>query len=205
MRFDYITDNEELKKTYNHLNKRLIVGVDLECENNFHHYGTYISLIQISSEKKNFVIDVLALDNIGYLLNILKNPDIEKVFHGSDFDLRMLFTEYECKVKNFFDTQIAAQFLGMDQIGLGSLLERFLGIEKKDRFQKADWSKRPLTKQMLNYAAKDSMHLIKLSKILKKKLKRKNRLDWVYQESDFISENDLVLSQPGFSDLKGLR
>ncbi|MBD3204089.1 hypothetical protein GF327_07360 [Candidatus Woesearchaeota archaeon] len=203
--YKYIRNKKELSLAYTHLNQCSLTGVDIECENNFHHYGAYISLIQISSEKKNYVIDVLALENIGFILNVLKNPGIEKIFHGSDFDLRMLYTEYECRVKNIFDTQIAAQFLGINEIGLGSLLEKFLDIKKKDRFQKADWTKRPLTKNMLDYAAKDSIYLIRLSQILKKKLRKKNMLDWVKQESEYIAENDLVLSQPVFWNLKGIK
>jgi ribonuclease D len=204
MNCTYIKNKKKLEKAYNHLNKCKVIGVDIECENNFHHFGAYISLIQMSSLKKTFVIDVLFLKNIGYVLNILKNHYIEKIFHGCDFDLRMIYTEFNCRIKNIFDTQIAAQLLGFQETGLGSLLENFLDIHKKDRFQHADWTRRPLKKKMLDYAAKDSMYLIELSNILKQKLKQINRLSWAKQEAKYMIEKDNKLSQPVFWDFRGL-
>ncbi|MBN2421829.1 HRDC domain-containing protein [Candidatus Woesearchaeota archaeon] len=203
--FIYIQNKEGVKRAYDDWKKNRVLGIDIECENNFHHYGTYISLIQISSQKKNWVVDCLRLGEIPEVLDILKDSSVEKIFHGCDFDLRVLSEQYKIQPKNIFDTQIVAQFLGFEKFGLGNLLEKYFGIEKKERFQRADWTRRPIRHDMLEYAAKDSKYLVELSMILKKELKACNRLGWVMQECRHIESQHLSLSRTGFWDIKGLK
>ena len=70
------------------------IAFDIECENNLHHYGTYITLFQVSSRTANWVIDVLALKIIDPLLHVLENPPVLKVLHDVSFDLRILLTSF---------------------------------------------------------------------------------------------------------------
>ena len=201
----YIDTSEKLQDACYEFNKQTILGVDIECENNLHHYGAYISIIQVSTKEQNYIIDVMLLKNIDSFLNILKDNNIEKIFHGCDFDLRILNTEFKTKVKNIFDTQIASQLIGIREFGLGSLLEHYLGVEKKDKFQMADWTKRPLTKDMLTYAVKDSMYMIKLKDILKNSLEKLGRLEIFKEECAYFENKEHILEKPTFFDLSGLR
>ena len=59
--YNYIDTNEKLDSVCQELESEKELGIDIECENNLHHYGAYISLIQISSLKKNYIIDILNL------------------------------------------------------------------------------------------------------------------------------------------------
>jgi ribonuclease D len=147
----------------------------------------------------------MALGKLGELASILENPQIVKVFHGCDFDLRMLNSNFKCRPMNIFDTQIAAQLIGLNEIGLGSLLDKYLNLSKKDKFQMADWTKRPLTPEMIEYAAKDSRHLIRLKEILSTELKQKNRLDWAVQEFKHLEKTSHELHEPSFWDFRGLK
>jgi len=167
-----------------------------------HHYGVYISLIQISSKRKDYVIDVLELKEIKPLMKILENPEIQKIFHDVDYDFRML-NMVGCKPKNIFDTQTAAILLGKEHIGLGALLEEYFKVQKISKFQKADWTKRPLTKEMLDYAIGDTKYLIELRDILKKELGP--RLKWAEEDFKEFEKKEWVYTLPTYKDIKGFR
>src|ERR671935_248197 len=75
------------------------------------------------------------------------------IMHGSDFDLRLLHDLCRFQAHSLFDTMLAAQLLGLPRIGLASLLDQHFGVALDKDGQKANWSKRPLTAKLLNYAA----------------------------------------------------
>ncbi|MFC1723570.1 hypothetical protein ACFL0V_05510, partial [Nanoarchaeota archaeon] len=76
------------------------LGIDLECENNLHHFGEYIAIIQISNGKEHWVVDVLVLDDIKPVIRMLESTKIQKIFHDCNFDLRILDKQFGCKPKN---------------------------------------------------------------------------------------------------------
>lgn len=205
MNITYIKTQEELQKACKVWEKAPEIGVDLECENNLHYYGTFISIIQVSTTKHHWIIDVLELKNIDPFINIINNPLIQKIFHDISFDFRILNFQFKTTPKNIFDTQLAALLIGITDIGLGSLLEKFFGIKKQQKFQMANWIKRPIPKDMLEYAAHDTIHLIHLRNILIKELKKKNRWTWAEEEFSLIDKKEFVHKDPEFLDMRGLR
>src|SRR5690606_41407611 len=84
------------------------------------------------------------------------SQSIRKIFHDADYHLRLIQHQFGYSTRNLFDTRIAAQLLGEPSIGLGALLELYFGLKPDKRFQRADWSSRPLTAPMLEYAAGDT-------------------------------------------------
>ena len=104
------------------------------------------------------------------------------MFHDADYDLRLLDREYGFRATNLFDTRIAAQLLNEPGVGLAALLERYLGVRLDKRFQRADWSARPLSPGMLEYAAADTRHLPELRDILRGQLRERGRLTWAEEE-----------------------
>jgi ribonuclease D len=104
--------------------------------------------------------------------------------HSCDYDLRSFERDYGFRLRNIFDTALAASFCGHGQTGLDNVLKDFLGvfIIKTKRLQRADWGKRPLTSEMLSYAAEDVVHLIRLCEVQKQKLDNLGRLSWVHEE-----------------------
>ena len=76
---------------------------------------------------------------------ILADPSVRKIFHGADYDIRSLHRDFGIEVCNLFDTMIACQFLGEKEVGLAAVLKKRFGVELDKRYQKADWSKRPLS------------------------------------------------------------
>ena len=93
------------------------------------------------------------------------------IMHGSDFDLRLLHDLCQFRPKSIFDTMLAAQLLGRARIGLAPLLEEHFGVALDKDGQKANWSQRPITPKLLNYAALDVWHLPALRDILTRELK----------------------------------
>lgn len=203
MEFTLITTEQQLIQESKHWTSNL--GIDLECENNLHHYGAYISLIQISTKKKNWIVDVLSIKDISTLIKIFHDDKIQKIFHDVSFDLRILHHQFSCRPKNVFDTQLAAQFIGKTNLSLSSLLEEYFNIKKQPKFQMSDWTKRPISSEMLAYASKDTQYLIPLRDILSKKLKELKRSSWVQQECKHIEQMQLTYQQGHFFTLRGLR
>ena len=79
--FTLIDAPEELHKASELWKKEPLLGIDLECENGLHHYGTYLSTIQISSRDKHWIVDVLTLKDVQPVVEMLENPNIQKIFH----------------------------------------------------------------------------------------------------------------------------
>ena len=203
--YRYVCSTKFLEHECKTLEKEKILGIDLECENNLHHYGKYISIIQISSETKNWIIDVINIKDLTPLIKVFQNPNIEKIFHDVNFDFRILFYQFKCQPKNVFDTQAASVLLGKENLGLSDLLGNYFGVKKEKKYQKFDWTRRPLKHDMLSYAIKDSMYLIKLRAILKQELKEKDRLSWAKDEFKHIEEMKYEQPKNTFMEVKGLR
>lgn len=201
----YITTQEDLKKATEHMAKHEVLAIDLECENNLHHYGTYISLIQISCKDTDWIVDVLELGQIDVLLDILLNPHIKKIFHDVSFDLRILHHQFHCRPVNIFDTQFGALLLGKTEIGLGPLLKEYYGVKKERKYQMADWTARPLDEGMLSYATKDTKHLLPLYYDIKKELEQKGRFAWALEESAYLEQSQMTYKENMYSDFKGFK
>ena len=160
-----------------------IIAIDTES-NSLHAYKEQVCLIQFSTPAQDYLLDPLALPNLEILAPIFANPDIEKIFHAAEYDLICLKRDFDFHFTNTFDTLTAARILGYAKVGLGNLLEIKFGVKVDKKFQKADWGKRPLTEDMLNYARLDTHYLIKMRAMLKNELQEKGY--WALAQEDFI-------------------
>lgn len=157
------------------------VAVDTEADS-LHSYFDKVCLMQISIPGEDFVVDPLASLDLRSLGAMLANPETTKIFHGADYDLRILNRDFGFVVSNLIDTMVCAQLLGYEASGLAALLKRHFGLELDKSHQRADWAIRPLSARMLEYAATDTRHLIDLSNILRQELQRLGRWEWAQEE-----------------------
>jgi ribonuclease D len=157
------------------------IAVDTEGAS-FHRFIDRIYLLQITTRERSAIIDPLPIGMPSALGDILQDPDVEVVFHDADYDLRLLHQDYGWHVNRIFDTRIAAQLLGIKAFGLAALLEQFFGVKLDKKHQRADWSLRPLTPGMLDYAAQDTKHLLDLRDELKSRLEKLGRAEWAREE-----------------------
>ena len=169
------------------LGRAEIIGVDLEADS-LHHYFEKVCLLQIATDSASYIIDPLAIKDLSSLHPVFSNSHIRKVFHGADFDVRSLYRDFRIGVENLFDTQLACKFLGFRETGLESVLRNRFQVDLNKKFQRADWSQRPLSPELLEYAAMDGRYLIPLSRMLGKELEEKGRLSWVEEECRFLSK-----------------
>ncbi len=151
-----------------------------------YHYFEKVCLLQIATESAAYVIDPLAIRDLSALRPVFSNPRIHKVFHGADYDIRSLYRDFRIEVENLFDTQLACKFLGLRETGLEALLRSRFHVELNKKYQRADWSRRPLSPEMVEYAATDGRYLIPLARMLEKELEEKGRLSWVKEECLFL-------------------
>ncbi len=202
--YEIIDTKVKLDSILPYLENEKKIAVDMEADSMF-HFREKVCLIQISTSAKNYIIDPLAFDNLSCLAPVFANHKIEKIFHGADYDIRSLHRDFYIEVNNLFDTQIACRFLGFHETGLEAVLNREFGISLNKKYQKKDWSIRPLPKEMLEYGMEDTLHLIPLTKNFQKKLKELGRLSWVTEECEILSRvryaNDV--HQPLFLKFKG--
>jgi ribonuclease D len=157
------------------LNTATWLALDTEADS-LHAYPEKVCLIQISTAAGDRLIDPLAQVNLDPLFAALGRHDL--IMHGADYDLRLLHRHHEFVPRTIFDTMLAARLLGERQFGLGSLVEKFLGVTLDKGPQKADWARRPLTERMETYARNDTHHLKPLADRLQHELQHKGRLDW---------------------------
>jgi ribonuclease D len=148
----------------------------------FHRFVDRIYLLQLSTREKTAVIDPLSVGRPARLGAVLEDPRIEKVLHDADYDLRLLHQDYGWNTRNVFDTRIAAQLLGLTSFGLAALLDKYFGVRLDKKHQRADWSMRPLTPGMLDYAAQDTMYLLELRDRMRESLERVGRWEWAVEE-----------------------
>lgn len=161
------------------------IAIDTEAAS-FHRHHDRIYLIQVSTRDVTAVIDPLADLELAGFGDLLADPGREVVFHDGDYDLRLIDRQYGFHARNLFDTRIAAQFLNEPGIGLAALLGRYLGVTVDKRFQRADWSARPLPADMLSYAATDTHFLLELRDLLREKLREMGRLSWCEEEFEHL-------------------
>ena len=157
------------------------VAVDTEGAS-FHRFVDRIYLLQMSTRDLTAVLDPLAIGKPAALGRILESNTIEKVFHDADYDLRLLHQDYGWNTRKLFDTRVAAQLLGIRAFGLAALLERSFGLKLDKKHQRADWSMRPLPKDMLDYASQDTMYLLELRDRLAGELESAGRWSWAKEE-----------------------
>ncbi len=173
----------------------------------FHRYIDRIYLLQLSTEHHSAIIDPLSSGSLPKLGAMLEDREVEVVFHDADYDLRLLRQDYGWHVNHIFDTRVAAQLLGIRSFGLAALLEKFFGVKLDKAHQRADWSMRPLTPSMLDYAAQDTRYLIDLRDELRTALVAAGRIGWAEEEFARLESVQFAPDEPdtAFLHMKGAR
>src|SRR3954469_15745100 len=181
MDYAYIDTDAGLREVVDLLRGEPLIGADTEAAG-YHRYFDRLSLVQLSTRERNYLIDPQAVTDLSPLGELFGAPEVEKIFHDADYDVRILDRDAGLNVANLFDTQVAAAFLGERSLGLGSIAEKYLGLKLPKEHQRADWGERPLTEGMKEYAATDTAHLPALRDRLREELVAKGRLHWAEEE-----------------------
>ena len=207
-RAEMVTTRQRLESVVESALEQPRVAVDLES-NGFYHYPERVCLVQLAAGDDVYIIDPLSIEDPAPLGELLAASAVEKIFHSADYDIRSLDRDWGFHVRGLFDTSIAAAFTGSERLGLASVLKERLGIEipKSKRLQRADWTRRPLSGDLLRYAAEDVRHLERLRTLLHDKLDRLGRTGWVKEEIDRLAAVRYSAPDPkwAFLSTKGSR
>lgn len=165
------------------------IAIDLE-HHDVHSYHGLVSLMQISTREKDWVVDTLKpwREELQVLNEVFTDPKILKVLHGSSMDMIWLQRDLGLYVVGLFDTFHAASALGYPKRSLKYLLQKFVNFEADKRYQMADWRIRPLPEGMFDYARSDTHYLLHIFDHLRNELVQhstpdNNLVDYVLEQS----------------------
>ncbi|MEJ2154972.1 MAG: HRDC domain-containing protein [Desulfobacteraceae bacterium] len=179
--YQYIDTHEALEAFVRQAHKADIIALDIEGDSMF-HYQEKVCLIQMAANGQTVVIDPLMVKDLTSIKPMLENADIPKVIHGADYDIRSIYRDFGITIANLFDTQLASMYMGWSETSLEAVVARHFGVELDKKYQKKNWSRRPLPDEMVAYAASDVTYLIPLAFHLTRELDQLGRLQWVTEE-----------------------
>ena len=205
---EIVTTGPRLAEVVEAASRQKRVAVDLES-NGFHRYPERVCLVQLATPDSVWLIDPLVIQDVAPLGDLLADERVEKIMHSADYDVRSLDREWGFRIRNLFDTSIAAAFVGSTRLGLAAILQDYLGVEvtKSKKLQRSDWTIRPVRPDARRYAADDVIYLESIRDLLAQRLSDKSRLDWVAEECERLAS---VRYRPpdkewGFLSIKGSR
>ncbi len=155
------------------------VAIDAERASGF-RYSQKAYLIQIAIRDKGiWLVDPVADVDLSALVEQLNSKTW--LLHAATQDLPCL-AELGFMPAALVDTELSARILGLERVGLGSVCENLLGIELAKEHSAADWSQRPLTQEMLDYAALDVDVMFELWEKLQELALEAGKTEWLNQE-----------------------
>ncbi|MDI6781448.1 MAG: HRDC domain-containing protein [bacterium] len=185
----WVSTPAEIEMLLKRIEGETIIAVDTESDSLFSYFGK-VCLLQISTLGMDYIIDPLALSDtngIALLGTIFADERVEKIFHAVQYDILCLRRDYQFEFNNIFDTMATARILGWKNTGLGNILQERFGIVLNKKMQRTNWGHRPLTAEQIDYASKDTHHLIALRNLQINELVRLGRLEEAYEEFDRLS------------------
>jgi ribonuclease D len=163
-------------------------AVDAERASGF-RYSNRAYLVQIHRDGAGTVlIDPVShgadtLETLKPVAEVLATD--EWVLHAADQDLPCL-AEIGMRPTRLYDTELAGRLAGFDRVNLATMVERLLGLGLKKGHGAADWSKRPLPLEWLNYAALDVEVLVELEAAIAAVLEEQGKTEWAAQEFEYL-------------------
>lgn len=184
----YISTQSELIDFIERAKKSDVLAIDTEFLREKTYYPK-LCLLQMATEDEDVIVDPFTVGSLHVLSDLFTNTAIMKLFHAGTQDIEILQRVVGVIPHPLFDTQIAAALLGHTlQIGYGSLVQSVCGVTLKKGDSYTDWSRRPLTKSQIAYAADDVIYLPKMYRKMKAKLEALGRLSWL--DADFAELAD---------------
>ena len=201
----YINTTEQLMQLCEQINAAEWLALDTEFLREKTYYPKFC-LLQIATPDWVACVDPIALTDLEPLFKAIYNPNLVKVLHSCHQDLE-IFYQLTKKVPNpIFDTQVAAPLLGyQDNPGYAMLVSSLLNINLNKAHTRADWSKRPLTEEQIQYAADDVIYLCQIYQLMLKKLAELGRSDWLKEDFKALEDpaNYHVLPEQAWLKIRG--
>ncbi|WP_053227987.1 hypothetical protein [Spirochaeta cellobiosiphila] len=159
------------------------LAIDFEGEYNLHQYGETLCLIQIYDGDIFYLWDPFKIST-EYIKELLEYQRIVKLFYGAESDYQLVFKQYNIQMISVLDLQILVQALDSPKLGLDYVLQTYLNVEpsvNKKKYQKYNWTIRPINETAVEYALNDVAYLFELYRVLSDKLTSENKLSEVLE------------------------
>jgi ribonuclease D len=154
-----------------------------------------LCLLQIAAGGRIWCIDTLKIGSLDPLMPPLTSGKARKVIHAARQDLEAVYLTTKRVMAPVFDTQIAAGCIGLKpQVGYADLVKTLLDVSIPKGQTRTDWSKRPLSREQLEYAADDVLYLGDVADHLSSRLKELKREHWALEDCRALA--DLSLYEP---------
>ena len=187
--YDYIDSNEKLARFCTSLTTASYCVIDTEFIRESTYYPQ-LALIQIAGSDQLACIDPLAISEFTPLAELLVKDSLLKVFHSSSQDLEILYQKFGQLPRPVFDTQLAAAVLGYNhQISYADLVQQITGVTLEKKHTRANWMRRPLSQDELDYAMDDVRYLLAVYEALREKLESTRRYGWMEKDLDAMSDS----------------
>ena len=183
------------------------VALDMEGDQGTVRYAYSISILQCFDGAETVIIDVLKTGNAPALRSFLTDPAVTKVMFSCANDIFMAQNVLGCTIAPVHDIAV-----GQKLLNLPVNISDYLNIDKelKDKFQRANWLKRPIRPELLGYAVNDVMQLFAIEHEIAEKLHVAGLYDIYIKESERLTEKNFVIDQfrhyeakfPGYDRLR---
>jgi ribonuclease D len=178
----WVDRNDQLTALAGMLESQSVLGLDTE----FLRERTFfpkLCLLQIAAGGKVWCVDTLRGGSLDALVPALTAPGTSKVIHAARQDLEAVYLTTKRVISPVFDTQIAAGCVGLKpQVGYAELVQTLLDVTIPKGQTRTDWSKRPLTREQLDYAADDVLYLGEIALRLQARLRQLGREAWAAED-----------------------
>jgi len=184
-----------------------IIACDTESDSYF-AYKPRVCLIQFSVPGSDLLIDPLAELDLAPIGELLADPQRTTIFHAAENDVIQLQHEFGWRMGHLFDTQIASFVLGTPPYSLAGVLESRFDVKLDKSQQRSDWSRRPLERKQIVYAAEDTAHLHDLHAQLLAQAEEAGRLEEIESECARIAAREWEpdpFDPDGFRKMKGAK
>lgn len=202
----WIDRDDQLPALARALEAQAWIGVDTE----FLRERTFfpkLCLLQIMAGGQIWCVDTLRIGSLEPLMACLTAAGLRKLIHAARQDLEAVYLSTKRVMSPVFDTQIAAGCIGLKpQIGYAELVKTLLDVSIPKGQTRTDWSKRPLTRAQLEYAADDVLYLGDVMGLLTLRLRELGREHWVLEDCLALEDKQLYEPDPAqaWQRLRGL-
>lgn len=171
--------------------KNAVIALDIEAELNRHVYGEQLCLVQIYDGEQLVLIDPLDT-GVELLRPLFEKESVLKIVYDVSSDLPLLKNIYNIEIKPVLDLRPAVDLLAYEKRDLHSVIGAELGVtlEKKAKFQKQNWLKRPLAGDAIEYALNDVIYLHALKDAIYRRLLDKGLMDQFFIKNMLIQVRD---------------
>jgi len=159
------------------------VAIDAERASGY-RYGQRAYLVQLRREGSGtWLIDPVAVPDLTPIGEAL--GDAQWILHAATQDLPCL-TEVGLRPQSLFDTELGGRLVGLPRVGLGAMVEHYLGLSLAKEHSAVDWSVRPLPEPWLLYAALDVEVLGDLRDAVASDLESQGKSGWAAEEFEHL-------------------